>query len=124
MRKWIAVALVVAIALFAVASHRNVLPPLTGRTTSSVIHDTQTTKLGASLSSLVAAHPSTSAVYALRDARDAFAARILLARAAERSLDLQYYIWHDDITGMMLFKELHDAADRGVRVRLLLDDNN
>jgi putative cardiolipin synthase len=43
---------------------------------------------------------------------------------AERSIDAQYYIWHDDITGAMLMRALLDAADRGVRVRLLLDDNN
>ena len=40
------------------------------------------------------------------------------------SLDVQYYIWHDDLTGGLLFDELRAAADRGVRVRLLLDDNN
>ena len=48
----------------------------------------------------------------------------MLARAAERSLDVQYYIWRDDTTGNLLCKELWDAAERGVRVRLLLDDNN
>ncbi|HKX57296.1 MAG TPA: phospholipase D family protein, partial [Xanthomonadales bacterium] len=44
------------------------------------------------------------------------------ARRAERSLDVQYYIWHGDDSGRILLKELLDAADRGVRVRLLLDD--
>lgn len=48
---------------------------------------------------------------------------MLLARTAERTLDVQYYIWHGDITGTLLLEELHEAADRGVRVRLLLDDN-
>ena len=48
---------------------------------------------------------------------------MMLARAAERSLDVQYYIWRGDMTGMMLLEALHEAADRGVRVRLLLDDN-
>ena len=37
---------------------------------------------------------------------------------------MQYYIWHDDLTGTLLFEALHRAAERGVRVRLLLDDNN
>ena len=45
------------------------------------------------------------------------------SRAAERTLDVQYYIWRDDITGHALLDELRQAADRGVRVRLLLDDN-
>ena len=49
---------------------------------------------------------------------------MLLARAAERSLDVQYYIWHDDMTGSLLLDALWQAAERGVRVRLLLDDNN
>ena len=64
-----------------------------------------------------------SRILRLGDGREAFAARVLLARAAERTIDAQYYIWKDDLTGMMLLAELRDAADRGVRVRLLLDDN-
>jgi len=55
---------------------------------------------------------------------DAFAARVLGARMAERSLDLMYYIWDDDLTGRLLLNEVLEAADRGVRVRLLLDDIN
>jgi putative cardiolipin synthase len=46
-----------------------------------------------------------------------------LARSAQRSLDVQYYIWRNDLTGTLLLEELREAADRGVRVRLLLDDN-
>ena len=55
---------------------------------------------------------------------DAFAARALAARAAGRSLDLMYYYWKDDLTGRLLAQEIVKAADRGVRVRLLLDDIN
>jgi putative cardiolipin synthase len=55
---------------------------------------------------------------------DAFAARALLARTAQRSLDVQYYIWNNDVTGGLMFNALRAAADRGVRVRLLLDDNH
>ena len=69
-----------------------------------------------------AAHPGLSGAYPLSDGMEALAARVVLARAAEKSLDLQYYIWHSDIAGRILLKELLDAADRGVRVRLLLDD--
>lgn len=68
--------------------------------------------------------PELSGIYPLVEADDAFAARMLLARHAERSLDIQYYIWHADMTGLMLLEEIHAAADRGVRVRILLDDNN
>lgn len=50
---------------------------------------------------------------------DAFTARLLLVKAAQKTLDVQYYIWHDDLTGKVLHNQLLSAADRGVRVRLL-----
>jgi putative cardiolipin synthase len=52
----------------------------------------------------------------------AFATRVALARDAQKSLDVQYYLLKDDRTGHALMRELRDAALRGVRVRLLLDD--
>ena len=68
-------------------------------------------------------HPHLSGLHLLEDGLDAFAARLLLVRQAQRTLDLQYYIWHGDRTGTLLLEELHKAAERGVRIRLLLDDN-
>jgi putative cardiolipin synthase len=100
------------------------LPSLENRTTSTAMLDTDGTRLGRAIAPAVRAHPGESGIYLLADARDAFAARVLLARAAERTLDVQYYIWHGDMTGTLLFEALRAAADRGVRVRLLLDDNN
>src|SRR5262249_45262308 len=100
------------------------LPPLEGRKPSVAFPNTAATPLGRAASSLAAAHPGVSGIHPLRDAREAFAARALLADAAERSLDVQYYIWRKDLTGTLLFDCLREAADRGVRVRLLLDDNN
>src|SRR5262245_2597936 len=94
------------------------------RTQSSALADTASTRLGKSLAGAVKAHPGKSGIHALANGHDAFAARVLLARAAERSLDVQYYIWRDDITGGLLCEALWQAAERGVRVRLLLDDNN
>jgi putative cardiolipin synthase len=102
----------------------NALPPLEGRTPSCALTDTAGTRLGRGASPPVAAHPGLSGIYAMPDATDAFAARYLLASAAERTLDVQYYIWRDDLSGTLLMKALVDAADRSVRVRLLLDDNN
>ena len=55
---------------------------------------------------------------------EAFQARLDLARGAGRSLDLQYYFWKNDLTGRLLIREVIAAAQRGVRVRLLLDDIN
>lgn len=100
------------------------LPSLEGRTVSTALADTNATQLGRSIAPYAAAHPGKSGIYALPESRDAFAARVLLARAAERSLDVQYYIWRNDLSGTLLFDALREAADRGVRVRLLLDDNN
>jgi putative cardiolipin synthase len=80
------------------------------------------TRLGQAVAPIALAHPGSSGVHPLGDAHDAFAARILLAQAAERTLDVQYYIWANDLTGTMMFEELRAAAERGVRVRLLLDD--
>lgn len=65
-----------------------------------------------------------SGIHPLSDGLDAFAARYMLIEKAERSLDIQYYIWQNDMSGRLLFSALLDAAERGVKVRLLLDDNN
>jgi len=100
------------------------LPSLANRTVSTALTDTCTTRLGRAISPLAGAHPGVSGIYPLREPRDAFAARFLLAEAAERSLDIQYYIWRQDMSGTLLFKALHEAVERGVRVRLLLDDNS
>src|SRR5438045_357570 len=54
----------------------------------------------------------------------ALLSRVVLADRAQHSLDLQYYIFHDDATGHLIAQRLLAAADRGVRVRLLLDDVN
>lgn len=70
----------------------------------------------------LAQHPDLSGVYVLDHGLDAFAARALLCARAEKALDVQYYILHEDVTGRFLLGQLLAAADRGVRVRLLLDD--
>ncbi len=85
---------------------------------------TTETRLSRSVGPRARLHPGQSGVVELRDGRDAFAARVLLADTAERTLDLQYYIWRNDMSGALLFAALCRAADRGVHVRLLLDDNN
>jgi len=100
------------------------LPQPEGRGASVALSDAGDTRLGRGIGPKVAAHPGQSGIYPLPDAKEAFAARVLLARAADRSLDVQYYIWHQDLTGTLLIEALCAAADRGVRVRLLLDDNN
>ncbi len=71
-----------------------------------------------------ALHPEMSGIHPLNDGLDAFAARYLLMGMAQHTIDVQYYIWHNDMSGRLLFSALLDAAERGVKVRLLLDDNN
>lgn len=61
-------------------------------------------------------------VTVISKASEAFAIRAASARAAGRSLDLQYYVWRGDLTGQLLAREVLAAADRGVQVRMLLDD--
>ncbi|WP_170524381.1 phospholipase D family protein [Ruegeria arenilitoris] len=63
-----------------------------------------------------------SGVKLISDGEQALVSRLLLAAAAEQSIDAQYYLLHNDPTGHLFAASLLQAADRGVRVRLLLDD--
>ena len=82
----------------------------------------QETKLGRAIVPAAAQHPGMSGFHVLGNGMDAFVGRMALAEAAERTLDLQYYILHVDLTGKLILDSLVRAADRGVRVRLLIDD--
>ena len=77
---------------------------------------------GRSVQAQAAPHQGQSGFRLLSDSTEAFTARAELIRNAQRSLDLQYYIIHDGISTRMLANELLKAADRGVRVRILIDD--
>lgn len=120
LRRGAAALLILAVAVYGCSA----LPPLDRRTASFALDGTDATRLGQAIAPLAAAHPGLSGVHPLIDGRDAFAARVLLARSAERSLDVQYYIWRGDLTGTLMLDALREAAARGVRVRLLLDDHN
>lgn len=98
------------------------LPTDVQRTESFTFEETSETELGVRIQPLVKQHPDKSGFYGLKEGIDAYAVRLLLVKAAQKSIDLQYYIWHDDLTGRVLHNQLLAAADRGVRVRLLLDD--
>ncbi|AUX93042.1 phospholipase D family protein [Mixta gaviniae] len=82
------------------------------------------TRLARAVTPRIAQHPRHSGLHPLSDGLDAFAARYLLLSMAEERIDIQYYIWQNDMSGRLLFSALLEAADRGVQVRLLLDDNN
>ena len=93
------------------------------RPESFAYSDTEDTSLGRQLANQVAGQPADqSGFYTLADGIDALAIRLLLAQRAERSIDLQYYLIKYGITGRALIGTLLEAADRGVRVRLLVDD--
>jgi len=115
---WKTLSLAACLALAACAS----LPDQSGRAESHALPVNADTGLARALAPALRAHPGLSGFYPLHEGAEAFAARIALARAAQQSLDLQYYIFHADQTGIGLLAELLAAADRGVRVRLLLDD--
>ncbi|HUD94724.1 hypothetical protein [Sphingobium sp.] len=100
----------------------NRLPP-GERATSTTPRAPCVSQLAQGVAAQTAQHPSLSGLSLLKDGVDAFAARLLLMRAAEPRLDLQYYIWHGDRTGTLMLEALHAAADRGLQIRLLLDDN-
>lgn len=80
------------------------------------------TKLSQYVAKQRPADDSLSGFVLLHDGADALAARIKLIEMAEKSLDIQYYIFNTDTTGGLVTEHLLKAADRGVRVRLLLDD--
>jgi putative cardiolipin synthase len=67
-------------------------------------------------------YPKESGFYPLIDGETALRARSSLADVAQRSIDVQYYIWRNDRTGRLIMSRLLDAAERGVRVRILIDD--
>jgi putative cardiolipin synthase len=95
-----------------------------GRPSSALALDGGSTPLDRMIQPMLQQHPGETGMILLSSNLHAFAARAHTARSAGRSLDLQYYYWRDDLTGGLLGKEVLAAADRGVRVRILLDDIN
>jgi cardiolipin synthase C len=79
-------------------------------------------RLDQAIAQVEARHPGESGFRLVIEGMEAFAIRMQSALVAERSLDVQTYIWHADATGLYLAQALLEAADRGVRVRLLVDD--
>jgi cardiolipin synthase C len=98
------------------------LPKNVDRPASYTYSDTDDTLLGKAYSDKKAAHPGQSGLVTLSNGLDAFVARAVLAKTAQRCIDVQYYLFHSDVTGLLFIDQLIKAADRGVRVRLLVDD--
>lgn len=88
------------------------------------ITEASSTDLVAAISQQNEIHPDLSGYHPIVTGANAFASRSILTDMATRSIDAQYYIWHNDQAGQLLLKDLWEAAERGIIVRLLLDDFN
>lgn len=92
------------------------------RTISHAIPQNTKTSLGEALQQPVAAHPGESGFMLLVHGSKSFEMRLALIQAAEKTLDIQYYLVNDDRTAHLLLEAILQAAARGVRVRFLIDN--
>jgi len=92
------------------------------QTTSSAFTNYLDTSVGQLFEEKAVMHPGESGFAIIRRGRPAFTSRIAFTELAEKTLDLQYYTWEEDETGWILAEHVLKAADRGVRVRILVDD--
>lgn len=114
--------IMVAFAALALAAGCALLPREVPRPASYAIDGAAQTVLGRAFADQLPGSSGESGFRLLVSGEDAFAARAALADAAQRSLDLQYYVVARDTTATMLLYRALRAAQRGVRVRLLIDD--
>lgn len=119
-----AIVLIIIASLYTRHTYHAFLAKSRGPATYALPAVADQTPLDRLLSDDAARHPGQDGLLLLLDNHDAFAARVLATLDAGRSLDLMYYIWRTDLSGLLLIHHLLAAADRGVRVRLLLDDVN
>lgn len=91
------------------------------RTTSMALAVPESTELGRFFESELITHPGKSGVVLVPTGEWGFRARAGLSNLAEKTIDVQYYIWETDTSGLVLAERLLRAADRGVRVRMLVD---
>ncbi len=92
------------------------------RQDSEAIVDTGDTSLGREVAEWTAKHPGKSGFYPLIEGLDALGVRLSMIDRAERTIDAQYFLMKPDSAGRLFALKLLEAADRGVRVRFLLDD--
>lgn len=114
--------LMIVLAAAALLSGCATVPIEVPRPESHAIDHPEQTFLGRAFAGQLSATPGDSGFRLLVSGEEAFAARAALADAAQQSLDLQYYLIEQDATATMLIYRTLRAAQRGVRVRLLLDD--
>ena len=98
------------------------VPDVYPRTSSHALKHYKSTDLGKIIEREAARHPGKSGFNVIRYGREAFTARIAMTDVTDKTLDLQYYLWDQDETGRLLTLYTLQVADRGVKVRILLDD--
>lgn len=100
----------------------SMLPTNFEREDSYAYKNTEQTTLGGNAAKILANNNQQSAMYLIEEGTDAFLTRMALISMAERSVDIQYFIFKSDIIGKLLLHKMMEVADQGVRVRILLDD--
>lgn len=100
------------------------LPPGSGfsKTASAALTNPELTRLGRQFEAASRKHQGNSGFRTIPEGIEGFRIRMQMINAAEKTLDLQYFIFHEDETGRLLTEAVLHAADRGVRVRVLVDD--
>lgn len=98
------------------------LPPRMETPDQQAMAPATTGELAARVLPAQARHPGESGFRLVSTGTEAYALRAFSAQTASSSLDIQTYIWHADLTGKLLARQALAAADRGVRVRILVDD--
>ena len=95
----------------------------TNKATSWAFDGSESTSLGRVAASIARDRGGDSGFLVLDRGRDALSWRLILADAAEKSIDAQYFMWKNDAAGKVMMQRLLAAAERGVRVRVLIDDS-
>ena len=116
---WMSIIVVLAVMAFTGCAS---IPLDLPKTPSMALTDTAETYIARSSTEWRASDPQHNGFYPLLQGRDAFGARLKLMDRAERSIDVQYFLMKPDAAGLVFAKKLMDAANRGIRIRFLLDD--
>jgi putative cardiolipin synthase len=99
------------------------LPDNSSKSVTHALPEDTGTRIAEVFDERASSHPQgQSAFHLLGNGLDAFVARALFAQMADKTIDSQYYLVHDDLVSRLYIDQLIKAADRGVRVRFLVDD--
>jgi putative cardiolipin synthase len=94
------------------------------KTPSFALERPEDTRLGQQLLAASERHQGESGYHIINSGIDGLVTRIQMIDAAERTIDMQYFIFRGDKTGLLIAEALERAAGRGVRVRVLVDDGD